>query len=123
MFAEFMQQYGLSLIGAIATALVGFLGIYFKRMIQRKLDTAEKRRVAKNVVMFVEQVYKGQKVHGEEKLNRALEAAQEMLAESGIVFNELEMRVLIESFLAQMNDVFGEVVAELDDDDGDGVTE
>lgn len=123
MFAEFMQSYGLSLVGAILTALVGFLGIYFKRMIQRKLDTAEKRRVAKNVVMFVEQVYKGQKVHGEEKLNRALEAAQEMLAESGIVFNELEMRVLIESFLAQMNDVFGEVVAELDDDDEVGMTE
>lgn len=123
MFAEFMQQYGLSLIGAIITAVLGFLGIIFKRMIQRYIDTKEKRRVAKNVVMFVEQVYKGQKVHGEEKLNRALEAAQEMLAESGIVFNELEMRVLIESFLAQMNNVFGEVVAELDDDDGGGVTE
>ena len=114
MFAEFMENYGLSLVGAIATALVGFIGIYFKRMIQQKLDTAEKRRVAKNVVMFVEQVYKG--VGGEEKLNRAMEAAQEMLAESGITFNELEMRVLIESFLAQMNDVFGEVKEQIDDD-------
>ena len=120
MFAEFMENYGLSLVDAIATALVGFICIYFKRMIQRKLDTAEKRRIAKNVVLFVEQVYKG--VGGEEKLNRAMEAAQEMLAESGITFNELEMRVLIESFLAQMNDVFGEVKTQLDDDAG-GLTE
>ena len=79
MFEEFMQTYGLSLIGAIVTAILGFVGIAIKRSVQRYLDTKEKRRIAKNVVLFVEQVYKN--CGGEEKLEQALYAAKEMLAE------------------------------------------
>ena len=104
MFAEFMETYGLSLIGAILTAVFGFLGIALKRMAQKYLDTREKRRVARSVVEFVEQVYKG--AGGEEKLAQALAAAEQMLEEQGIAFNALEMRVLIESALAQLNEVF-----------------
>lgn len=117
MFAEFMSTYGISLIGSIITAIIGFLGILIKRMIEKYLNTKEKRKIAKDVVMFVEQVYKG--CHGEEKLNYALEAAKEMLIEAGIGFNELEMRVLIESFLAQMNDVFDHTQTALDEDEDD----
>lgn len=118
MFAEFMSTYGISLIGSIITAVIGFLGILIKRMIEKYLNTKEKRKIAKDVVMFVEQVYKG--CHGEEKLNYALEAAKEMLIEAGIGFNELEMRVLIESFLAQMNDVFDHAQTALDENEDDG---
>ena len=109
MFAEFIETYGATIIGTIITAVLGFIGIAAKRMAQKWLDTAEKRRVAREVVTFVEQVYKT--CHGEEKLNYALEAAREMLLDQGITFNELEMRVLIESFLGEMNKVF---------EDGDG---
>ena len=113
-----MSTYGISLIGSIITAIIGFLGILIKRMIEKYLNTKEKRKIAKDVVMFVEQVYKG--CHVEEKLNYALEAAKEMLIEAGIGFNELEMRVLIESFLAQMNDVFDHAQTALDEDEDDG---
>lgn len=106
MFAEFIETYGTTIIGTIITAVLGFIGIAAKRMAQKWLDTAEKRRVAREVVTFVEQVYKS--CHGEEKLNYALEAAREMLLDQGITFNELEMRVLIESFLGEMNKVFEE---------------
>lgn len=106
MFAEFMENYGISLIGAILTAVLGFLGIVLKNMAQRYINTREKRKIARNVVLFVEQVYKD--AGGEEKLNQALSAASEMLAEQGITFNELEMRVLIESALAELNKVFDE---------------
>jgi len=116
MFEEFMSAYGIPLIGAILTAVIGFLGIVAKNMAQRYLNTKEKRKVAKNVVLFVEQVYKS--ASGEEKLNQALTAAAEMLAERGIAFNELEMRVLIESALAQFNKVFGDA---LDDEDEEEV--
>ena len=58
MFAEFMEQYGLSLIGAILTAILGFIGIAVKRMAQKWLDTKEKKQIAEQVVLFVEQVYK-----------------------------------------------------------------
>lgn len=118
MFAEFMATYGLSLIGTIITAIIGFIGIALKRMIQKYLDTREKRKVAREVVMFVEQVYKG--CHGEEKLNYALEAAKEMLLESGISFNELEMRVMIESVLAELNNAFDKTKEELDKEPENG---
>lgn len=104
MFAEFMEQYGLSLIGAILTAVIGFIGIAVKRMAQRWLDTKEKRLVAEQVVRFAEQVYKT--LGGQEKLKIALEAAADMLAERGISYNEMEMRVMIESVLAKLNGVF-----------------
>lgn len=117
MFAEFMSTYGISLIGSIITAIIGFLGILVKRMIEKYLNTKEKRKVARDVVMFVEQVYKG--CHGEEKLNYALEAAKEMLIESGIAFNELEMRVMIESVLAEMNHAFGDAKDSLNDENED----
>ena len=60
--------------------------------------------VAKTAVQFVEQVYKD--LHGEDKLNTALEAASDMLAEKGITVSELEMRVLLESAVAEFNDAF-----------------
>lgn len=104
MFAEFMEQYGLSLIGAILTAILGFLGIVAKNMAQKWLDTKEKKQIAEQVVLFVEQVYKA--LGGQEKLKIALDAAREMLAERGIVYSELEMRVMIESVLARYNGVF-----------------
>ena len=104
MFAEFMEQYGLSLIGAILTAILGFLGIVAKNMAQKWLDTKEKKQIAEQVVLFVEQVYKA--LGGAEKLKIALDSAREMLAERGIVYSELEMRVMIESVLAQYNGVF-----------------
>ena len=43
---------------------------------------------------------------GEDKLDKALEAASEMLAQKGISFTELELRVLIEAAVASFNDAF-----------------
>ena len=121
MFAEFMESYGISLIGTIITAIITFIGIAIKNMIQKYLNTREKRKVARDVVQFVEQVYKG--CHGDEKLNYALEAAKEMLLESGIAFNELEMRVMIESVLAEINKAFDKAKEELEKDPKEVISE
>lgn len=104
MFAEFMQEYGMELIGAILTAVVGFLGIAAKRMAQRWLDTKEKKEVAKMVVEYAQQVY--WTLGGAERLKIALNAARDMLADRGIDYSEAEMRVMIESVLAQYKGVF-----------------
>lgn len=104
MFAEFINQYGVEILYAIITAIAGYIGIVVKNLCTKYINDKTKQSVAKTAVQFVEQVYKD--LHGEEKLNAALSAASEMLAEKGIAVSELEMRVLIEAAVGEFNNAF-----------------
>ena len=104
MFAEFINQYGLQIMYAAVTAIAGYIGIVVKNLFTKYINDKTKQAVAKTAVQFVEQVYKD--VHGEDKLNAALEAASEMLAEKGITVSQLELRVLIEAAVAEFNNAF-----------------
>ena len=104
MFAEFINTYGMQLLYAVITAIAGYIGIVVKNMVTKYLNDKTKKEVAKNAVQFVEQVCKN--LHGEEKLNEALLAAAEMLAEKGITITELELRVLVEAAVAEFNKAF-----------------
>ena len=104
MFAEFINQYGLQIMYAIITAIAGYIGIVIKNLVTKYLNDKTKKAVAKSAVQFVEQVYKD--IHGEKKLNEALVAASEMLAEKGITITDLELRVLVESAVAEFNKAF-----------------
>ena len=109
MFAEFINEYGLQLLYMAITAVAGWLGIVVKDLVKKHLDDKTKLAVAKTTVQYVEQVFKD--LHGEEKLNEALSAASEMLAEKGITVTDLEMRVLIEAALAEFNEAFNKNTA------------
>lgn len=100
----FISEYGTTILYAILTALAGYIGIVAKRLYTKYVNDKTKQAVAKTVVQAVEQIYKD--LHGEEKLNKALEAASEMLAEKGITITDLEMRMLIEAALAEFNKAF-----------------
>ena len=113
MFAEFINQYGMEILYAIITAIAGYIGIMVKNLCTKYINDKTKAAVAKTAVQFVEQVCKD--LHGEEKLNEALSAASEMLAEKGITVSELEMRVLIEAAVAEFNNAFNRPVIQ---DDG-----
>lgn len=104
MFAEFINQYGMQILFTIVTAIAGYIGIVIKNLCTKYINDKTKEAVAKTAVKFVEQVYKD--LHGEEKLNTALSAASEMLAEKGITVSDLEMRVLIEAAVAEFNKAF-----------------
>ncbi len=104
MFAEFVNTYGTQILYTLVTAIFGYLGIVAKTLAQKHFNDKTKREVAKNAVQFVEQVFKN--LHGEEKLNEALNAASEMLAEKGIAITDLELRVLIEAAVAEFNKAF-----------------
>ena len=104
MFAEFINTYGMQIMYAVITAIAGYVGIVVKNLVTKYLNDKTKKEVAKNAVQFVEQVCKN--LHGEEKLNEALLAAAEMLAEKGISVTELELRVLIESAVGEFNKAF-----------------
>lgn len=100
----FISEYGTTILYAVLTALAGYIGIVAKRLYTKYVNDKTKQAVAKTVVQAVEQIYKD--LHGEEKLNKALEAASEMLAEKGITITDLEMRMLIEAALAEFNKTF-----------------
>lgn len=104
MFQQFISEYGTTILYTILTAIAGYIGIVLKNLCKKYLNDKTKKAVAKSCVQFVEQVYKD--LHGPEKLEVALSAAKEMLAEKGIECTELEMRVLIEAALASFNDAF-----------------
>ena len=104
MIEAFINTYGTELLYTAAVAIFGYLGTVAKKLATEWLNDKKKRDLAKTVVQFVEQVYKD--LHGEEKLNAALAAFSEMLAEHGIHVSDLEMRMLIEAAVAEFNDAF-----------------
>lgn len=108
MLVDFINEYGVQLLYMVVTAIAGYIGIVIKNLVTKYINDKTKQSVAKTVVQFVEQVYTD--LHGEEKLNAALSAASEMLAEKGITITELEMRVLIEAAVSEFNDAFNKPV-------------
>ena len=104
MFAEFINEYGAQILYAIITGIAGYIGIVLKNLCTKYINDKTKAAVAKTAVQFVEQVYKD--LHGEAKLNEALNAASEMLAEKGITVSDMELRVLIEAAVAEFNEAF-----------------
>ena len=119
----FISEYGTTILYAVLTALAGYIGIFAKKLYTKYVNDKTKQAVAKTVVQAVEQIYKD--LHGEEKLNKALEATSEMLAEKGITITDLEMRMLIEAALAEFNKAFEQGNADSTDGaaevDGGGV--
>ena len=101
---EFISEYGTTILYAILTAIAGYLGIVIKRLYTKFVNDKTKQAVAKTVVQAIEQIYKD--LHGDEKLNKALESMSEMLAEKGITITDLEMRMLIEAAVAEFNEAF-----------------
>lgn len=101
-------QYLLEIISAIVSAFAVWLGLQLKHLAAQYVNTKTKKDVAQTVVNAVEQIYKD--LHGEDKLNKALEAASEMLGAQGIHITDLELRTLIEAAVGEFNGVFYESV-------------
>lgn len=103
-FNTFLSTYGMEILGTLLTALAGYLAVVIKNLCQKYLNNKTKQDVAKTCVKAVEQIYKD--LHGDEKLNKALETTSSILQNQGIQISDAEMRILIESALAEFNEVF-----------------
>lgn len=101
---EFMTNYGGELLLAVITAVAGFLGTAFKKVIEQYVKDKEKREIVKDSVKAVEQMYKS--LHGSDKLEKAMENASAMLCAKGINVTELELMTLIEAAVCEFNDAF-----------------
>lgn len=101
---SFISEYGVAIAYTIVTALVSYLAMAIKKLAKKWINTKTKRVIAREVVGFVEQVYKN--IHGEEKFQKAVEAAAKWFELEGIVVAELELKFLIESALSELNKAF-----------------
>ena len=108
MFAEFISTYGTEILytvlSTVITAIAGYIGIALKKLYTEKVNDKTKKEIVKTVVMGIEQIYK--ELHGEEKLNKAIESVSEMLCEKGITVTDFELRMLIESAVGEFNNAF-----------------
>ena len=103
-FLEYISEYILEILALIVSAFLAWLGLVLKRLYTKHINTQIKKDVVNTVVTAVEQLYKD--IHGEEKLNKALEAAAEMLAAEGVPVTELELKMLIEAAVGSFNGAF-----------------
>lgn len=91
------------IISAIVIALAGYVGLVAKRLYNKYVNTEIKKSVATTVVKATEQIYK--ELHGDDKLNKAMEDAAAILLENGIKVSERELRILLESAVNEFNQV------------------
>lgn len=102
MFAEFINQYGTTILYTILTAIAGYIGLWVKSLYTKYINDKTKKDVVTTCVKAVEQLYKD--LHGEEKYNEVVASASEMLALKGITITDLEIKMLIEAAVAEFNE-------------------
>lgn len=101
---EFVSNYGMTILYAIFTSIAGYIGLVVKNLYKKYVDDDTKKSVVKTCVLAVEQLYKD--IHGDDKLQKALEAASKILAEKNISISDTELRMLIEASVSEFNDSF-----------------
>ncbi len=101
---EIISNYGMEIISVILTGIVTFIGTALKKLYEDKVKDETKRKVIRDCVKSVEQIYKN--LHGSDKLHKAMENATDILADKGISVTELELITTIESALAEFNNAF-----------------
>lgn len=100
----FLEQYGMTLLYAVLTAIAGYFGTQMKRILEKYVTDRTKRSIVEGCVKAVEQLYNG--MQGEEKKQKAIESISAMLSEKNISISPPEMEMLIESVVAEFNTKF-----------------
>lgn len=107
-FKEFLSQYGVTILYTVLTVLAGYVGITAKKIYEKICNDQTKKSVVKTCVQAVEQVYTD--LHGQEKFDKCVEAASEILSQKGVKITELELKMLIESAVKEFNYTFHNTV-------------
>lgn len=100
-FKQFLNDYGASILYTIITALLGYIGLVVKGLLTRFANDKSKKDIVATCVRAVEQIFKD--LHGEEKLNKAIEYVVYILDQKGIKASAEEIYMLIESAVKDMN--------------------
>lgn len=109
---EIINTYAMEIIGTILTALAGVLALAAKNLATKYINTKVKQEIAHTVVQGVEQCYKH--LDGPKKLEKAMEAAADMLHAQGITVTAMELIMLLEAAVGEFNNVFAKPLAILE---------
>lgn len=104
-FKDFINEYGVKIMLMIITAVGSYVGMQIKILYAKYVTSLEKRKIVTDVVRAVEQMYHD--LNGEEKLQRAIAGATEILGSRGIKVTDFELRMLIEAAVSGFNYGFG----------------
>lgn len=97
-------SYGGEITIMAVTVVAGCLGYAAKQIYKSFVTEQQKEAIAKTAARCVEQIWKT--IHGPDKMEKALEYAETLLAKKGIKFDAEEMYILIEAAVAEFNQAF-----------------
>lgn len=92
------------LLSTILLGVAGWLGVKLKQHLDEKEKNKTILQVVAICVSAVEQIYK--ELHGPDKLQKCIEMVTDMLSTRGIEISATDIRILIESVLAEFNNAF-----------------
>lgn len=99
---EVFTTYALEIIKAIVLMIAGYVGIVIKNLAAKYITTDTAKKVAETTVKYVEQIYTD--IHGEDKLNKAIALASDILEQKAIYISETELHAMLEAAVKEMND-------------------
>lgn len=102
---SFFNEYGLTILYAVLTAVGAWIGSQAKMLYDRYITDKRAREIVEIAVKAVEQLYHD--LDGEAKYAECVKAASEMLSLKGITLSELELKMLIEAAVCSFNYGFG----------------
>ena len=91
------------ILATFLTAVFTYLGNKIKNAYETKLKNETAKTIVDDTVRYVQQVYKD--LDGTEKLQKAIEKAQEVLKEKGIILTDVEINMLIESSVFTLKNI------------------
>ena len=100
-FKDFLSEYGATLIYAIISAILGYIGIVVKSLFARIANDKTKKDVVATCVRAVEQIFTD--LHGSEKLHKCIDNVTTILDSKGIKASPDEIYMLIEAAVKDMN--------------------
>ena len=103
-FSEFINQYGLSIIHSFLAIIISYITVTIKRIYKKHVDEEMKEKVVNMVCHAINQLYPN--ASSEDKLNKAIINAKEILSEKGISLSDLELRMYIEYTVGCFNSIY-----------------
>lgn len=100
---ELMNQLTSNVIQVVVVLIFTYIGVAFKNLNKKYVDTETKSVIVKNCVRCVEQIYTD--LHGDEKKKQCEQQIVQLLYEKGITITQHELDVMIEAAVHEMNNI------------------
>lgn len=101
MIKELMNQLTSNVIQVVLVLVFTYIGVAFKNINKKYVDTETKSVIVKNCVKCVEQIYTD--LHGDKKKEQCEQQIVQLLYEKGITITQHELDVMIEAAVHEMN--------------------